>query len=221
MTDTPAAAREKGVLYDRSEVRQRIIGAHRAGWQIAVHAQGDAAIEFTLDCLEEAQKESPRDNARHRIEHCSVTTDAAVERIAALGVVPSPQGRFVGAVGDGQLALFDQDLPQIYRMRSYLDRGITVAGSSDRPCTEGTPLKGIHDMVNRKTDAGADFNPQEAVTAQQRCGPTRMVQRMRRTWTPGWVLLRKGWLRISQFCRRTRPASTRSAFAISTSLRPL
>lgn len=160
--------REKGVLYDRSEVRQRIIGAHRAGWQIAVHAQGDAAIEFTLDCLEEAQKESPRDNARHRIEHCSVTTDAAVERIAALGVVPSPQGRFVGAVGDGQLALFDQDrLPQIYRMRSYLDRGITVAGSSDRPCTEGTPLKGIHDMVNRKTDAGADFNPQEAVTAQQ------------------------------------------------------
>lgn len=159
---------EKGRLYDREDVRRRIVAAHAGGWQIAVHAQGDAAVDFTLDCLEQAQAANPRPDTRHRIEHCSVTSDDAVRRIAEMGIVPSPQGRFVGVVGDGLLELLDEDkLRSVYRMRSYLDRGITVAGSSDRPCTEGTPLKGIHDMVNRRTDTGAPFGPDEAITPQQ------------------------------------------------------
>ncbi len=155
-------------LYDRNEVSRRILGAHRAGWQIAVHAQGDAAIDFVLDCFEEAQQSSPRGDVRHRIEHCSVTSEQAVERMARLGVVPSPQGRFVGVVGEGLRDLLDDDqLRRTYRMRSYLDRGLTVAGSSDRPCTEGDPLRGIHDMVNRRTDRGTAFGDHEGVTAQQ------------------------------------------------------
>lgn len=159
---------EKGQLYDRADVRRRIIGAHMAGWQIAVHAQGDAAIDFTLDCIEEAHSLLPRDDTRHRIEHCSMTSEEAVNRIASMGIVPSPQGRFVGVVGDGLLTMFDDEaLSRVYRMRSYLERGIVVAGSSDRPCTEGTPLKGIHDMVNRCTDSGVPFGPGEAVTPQQ------------------------------------------------------
>lgn len=159
---------EKGQLYDKEDVRRRILGAHAAGWQIAVHAQGDAAIDFTLGCLEEAQGTMARADPRHRIEHCSMTSDDAVRRIAELGVVPSPQGRFIGIVGDGLRAMFDQDeLHGVYRMKSYLDAGITVAGSSDRPCTEGRPLDGIHDMVNRRTHSGVEFGSEEAVTPQQ------------------------------------------------------
>lgn len=151
--------------YDDDWLRRRMIDAHRSGWQLAVHAQGDAAIDFVLDCFEEALRRHPRPDARHRIEHASITTGQAVERMARLGVIPSPQGRFVGVVGDGLLEILEPtQLANTYRARSFLEAGIVLPGSSDRPCTEGVPLFGIHDMVNRRTDSGRPFGPGEALT---------------------------------------------------------
>ncbi|TWP38491.1 amidohydrolase [Leekyejoonella antrihumi] len=156
------------IQQDQQWLRTRMIEAHCAGWQLAVHAQGDSAIDFVLDCFEEALAIQPRRDHRHRIEHCSIATVEALERIAELGVVPSPQGRFVGLVGDGMLDLLSaEQLPNVYRAKSFLDRGITLPGSSDRPCSDGRPMRGIHDMVNRRTDSGASFNPQEAVSVEE------------------------------------------------------
>lgn len=154
--------------YDEQWIRRGLVEAHASGWQLAVHAQGDAAVDFVLDCIEQAQREHARRDPRHRIEHCSITTPEALERIVALGVVPSPQGRFVGVVGGALLDVLDEvQLANTYRGRSFLDRGITLPGSSDRPCTEGTPLAGIHDMVNRRTDTGVAFGPDEGISPQQ------------------------------------------------------
>lgn len=156
------------VHYDYDWLRQRIVDAHRSGWQLAVHAQGDAAIDFVLDCFEEALRRHPRRDPRHRIEHASVSTKEAVDRMARMGVIPSPQGRFVGVVGDGLLELLSPDqLSNTYRARSFLDAGIVLPGSSDRPCTEGNPMFGIHDMVNRRTDSGRPFGSQEALTVAE------------------------------------------------------
>jgi hypothetical protein len=55
----------------------------------------------------------------------------------------------------------------LYRQRSVLDAGVVLPGSSDRPVVAGAPLLGIHDMVNRRTAAGAPFNAGEAVTAEE------------------------------------------------------
>jgi predicted amidohydrolase YtcJ len=57
--------------------------------------------------------------------------------------------------------------PDCYRQRSFLDAGIVIPGSSDRPVVQGAPLLGIHDMVNQRTGSGAPFNPQEALTPEQ------------------------------------------------------
>lgn len=154
--------------YDMAWIRRRMIDAHAAGWQLAVHAQGDEAVDFVLDTIEEAQRVHPRLDPRHRIEHCSVTTAQALGRMARLGVIPSTQGRFIGVVGDGILERFDDTrLLDVYRGRSFLDRGLVLAASSDRPCTEGTPLLGIHDMVNRRSDSGRALNPAEALKPQE------------------------------------------------------
>lgn len=151
--------------YDLSWLRRRLIDAHRSGWQLAVHAQGDASIDFVLDCVEDAQARYPRTDARHRIEHASICSSAAVARMSRLGVIPNPQGRFVGVVGDGLLQRLDaEQLADTYRARSFMEAGLVLPGSSDRPCTEGTPMLGIHDMVNRCTDSGAPFGQHEALT---------------------------------------------------------
>ncbi|MGH3326353.1 MAG: amidohydrolase [Streptomycetales bacterium] len=149
-------------------LRDLIVRAHAYGWQIATHAIGDRAVQLVLDAYEEAQARVPRTDVRHRIEHCGVASAAQVARIAALGVVPVPQGRFIGEIGEGMLAALGPDrVRDCYRQRSFLDAGITVPGSSDCPVVDGAPLLGIHDMVNQRTDGGAPFNPAEAVTPEQ------------------------------------------------------
>lgn len=161
--DTPG---ERGFLQDDAEaLRTRILQAHRSGWRVAAHAIGDAAIDLVLDSVEEAQRRWPRSDVRHRIEHFGVARPDQVVRAASLGVVPVPQGRFVGEIGDGMLrALGPERAGWAYRYRSLLDAGITPPGSSDRPVVDGAPLRGMHDMVNRRTDGGQPCGPEEAVS---------------------------------------------------------
>jgi len=150
------------------ELRELLLKAHRNGWQIATHAIGDRAVSTVLDCYESAQREHPRPGARHRIEHCAVADESQLERIARLGVVPVPQGRFVNELGDGMAAALGPERTRsCYRQRSFLDRGIPLPGSSDRPVVDGAPLRGIADLVLRRTASGADFVPAETLTPLQ------------------------------------------------------
>ncbi|GAA3481677.1 amidohydrolase [Streptomyces yanii] len=154
--------------HEPEQIRQYIVEAHRCGWQIATHAIGDAALNVVLDAYEEAGRLHPRADARHRVEHAAVTSDAQVARIAALGLIPVPQGRFISEIGDGLIAALGPVRSQLaYRMRSFLDAGIELPGSSDAPVVAPDPLLSIHDMVNRHTSSGAPFAPSEAVTAHE------------------------------------------------------
>lgn len=153
---------------DPEELRDLIVRAHRGGWQIATHAIGDLAVTTVLDCYENALRDLPRQDHRHRIEHCGVADDDDLARIARLGVIPVPQGRFVNEIGDGMArALGPERTLGCYRQRSFLDRGIPLPGSSDRPVVQGAPLLGIADLVLRRTASGAPFAPDEALTPLQ------------------------------------------------------
>jgi predicted amidohydrolase YtcJ len=150
------------------ELRELIRRAHRAGWQIATHAIGDHAVATVLDCYEHALADVPRADHRHRIEHCGVVGDADLQRIARLGVIPVPQGRFVFELGDGMARALGPDRTRdCYRQRSFLDSGIALPGSSDRPVVTGTPLLGIADLVLRRTASGEAFTPDERITPLQ------------------------------------------------------
>lgn len=145
-----------------------ILAAHRSGWQVATHAIGDRAVSSVLDAYTEALQRYPRADHRHRIEHCGMCRPEDLARIASLGVIPVPQARFIGEIGDGMLdAIGPSRTADCYRQRSFLEAGITVPGSSDRPVVDGAPLLGIHDLVNQRTDGGRDFNPHEALSVQQ------------------------------------------------------
>ncbi len=150
------------------DLRRTIVGAHVAGWQVATHAIGDEAVRFVVDSYEEALSRKPRPDHRHRIEHCGITSDELLGRIARLGVVPVPQGRFVGEIGDGMLAaLGPERSAKAYRLGSFLRAGTILPGSSDRPVVTGRPLLGIQDMVCRRTGSGVPFGPAEALTAEE------------------------------------------------------
>ena len=159
----------RGLLqFPAEDLRRRIIGAHRAGWQVAAHAIGDAALDVVMGIFEEAQRLHPRPDARHRIEHLSVANDEQIRRVAALGLVPVPQGRFVYELGDGVARAMGPERTRIsYRVKALLDAGLEIPASTDAPVVGADPIQNVHDLVNRRTSSGADFVPEERISVAQ------------------------------------------------------
>ncbi|GAB3576339.1 amidohydrolase [Amycolatopsis endophytica] len=156
------------LLAEAEALRENILRGHENGWQIATHAIGDHALDVVLGAYEEAQKRLPRPGVRHRIEHVGISSDDQVARIVSAGVIPVPQGRFLSALGDGFLAaLGSERVEHAYRMRSFVDAGVELPGSTDAPVVPGEPLLSIHDMVNRRSASGAPIAPDEALTPAQ------------------------------------------------------
>ena len=51
---------------------------------------GDVTIDMVLNAYERMQREYPREDTRHRIEHCSLVNPELLTRIRAVGAVPTP-----------------------------------------------------------------------------------------------------------------------------------
>jgi predicted amidohydrolase YtcJ len=153
---------------DLDEISAAVQHAHAAGWQVALHAIGDLAVDSALDLLEQAQQAHPRPGVRNRIEHCGLVRPDQLDRMAALQVVAVVQPTFLYVSGaDYASVLGPQRAPWLYRGRSFLDHGITVAGSSDRPVTDGAPLRAIEFMVERRSKEGMVIGPDEAITIDE------------------------------------------------------
>lgn len=150
------------------ELATTIQRAHAAGWQIATHAIGDRAVETVLDAYAAALAAYPRSDHRHRIEHCGVLPPEDLARVTGLGLIPVPQGRFVNEIGDGMRAALGPERENwCYRLKSFVDAGCVLPGSSDRPVVNGAPLLGLVDMVRRRTAEGNLLGPAERLTPAQ------------------------------------------------------
>lgn len=159
-----------GSLYWESEeaFRSAILRAHRGGWQLGVHAQGDRAIDRVLDAYEAALEAVPRDDHRLRIEHCGGPRPDQVERIARLGVFVVGQPRYFHDAGDVWLAVLDAE--RAHRLQPYrelIDAGVRFALSSDAPVASLRPLDTIASAVLRSTVSGAVVGADQALTVEE------------------------------------------------------
>lgn len=75
-------------LYTPEELTELILPMHRRGWQIAVHANGDAGIETVLLAYEQIQRIMPRPDARHLIIHAQYATGNQLARMVRAGAYP-------------------------------------------------------------------------------------------------------------------------------------
>lgn len=152
-------------MMEPEELKARILRAHQLGFQLAIHAIGDAAIDLVLDGYEAAQQANPRDDARHRIEHCSIVDDGILARIAALGVIPIPGTSFLYYFRDAYLQNLGENRPRrAYGLASFARHGITAAASTDAPVVSPRATIGLQTMVTRRDQTGHAVGPEEAVT---------------------------------------------------------
>jgi predicted amidohydrolase YtcJ len=142
------------------------IDGHCAGWQMALHAIGDAAVDLAIEAFEKAQARTLRLDARHRIEHGGVIRDDQLERLARLGVTVVSQPSFVYDFGDRYADQLGAGRKAwLYRGQSLLDAGVRLVGSTDRPLP-GDPLRAIQTLVDRTSRTGEVISAQEKVSVQ-------------------------------------------------------
>lgn len=153
-----------GILYYSEEEIYNVLGlAHKLGYQITVHAQGDKAIEMYLNVVERALNEAPRKDHRHRIEHAGISTPDLQQRIKELGMIPIPNPPFHYEFGESYINNYGERVNYMYPARDFIDKGIIAAAGSDSPITDYNPLLGIHTAVNRKTSNGVPVGESQAV----------------------------------------------------------
>ena len=148
-------------------LKAKVRRAHDAGFQVGIHAIGDAAIVLVLDAYEEAQRANPRADTRHRIEHCSIVDDRILGRIRDLGVVPIPGTSFLRHFRDAYVNnLGEWRIGQAYGMASYARFGLIAAASSDAPVVPINPLAGIQTMMTRRDLFGQPVNLAEVISLE-------------------------------------------------------
>ncbi|HEX7121950.1 MAG TPA: amidohydrolase [Gemmatimonadaceae bacterium] len=149
-------------------MREKLIAAHRAGFQCCAHAIGDAAIELLIQTYEEAQQRYPRPNARHRIEHSSILRPDLIDRIVKLGAIPVPGTSFLYAFEKAYVQNLGYDrIRWAYAMRTFFDRGIVAPASTDAPVVSTNPMIGIQTMMTRRSEEGDVIWPEEAVSLEE------------------------------------------------------
>jgi len=140
-----------------------VLKAHRAGWQLAVHAIGDRAIESVLKAFSKALKRFPRRDHRHRIEHCSVLNPRLIRRMKKLGLVASVQPHFI--VSDFWVVdrVGAERARWVYPFKTLLKKGVVVSSGSDCPVEPINPLLGVWAAVARKSFSEESLTVEEAL----------------------------------------------------------
>lgn len=163
---------------------------HDQGWQLDIHAIGDAAIEQVLTGMEEAGATPDR---RHRIEHCGFVTRDQRRRMCARGILPVPQPVFVYEFGDLYVTNLGMERAlRSYPMRTWMDEGAHPSASSDAPVSTPDPFVNLFTMVTRRTNKGTVLGAEERLTADEAlhaytwCGAfSTFAERHRGTLSPG------------------------------------
>jgi len=160
---------ETGIfLSTREDTFAKFERFHAAGYQIAIHAQGDAAIGAVLDAFENVLGRTSKNPLRHRIEHCGNITEKQIQRAADMNLLVSSQPMFLSHLGDGFLDAFGPERGhRLYPYRSFINHGIRLAGASDSPVAPADPLLGIRDAVMRLTGSGAEIGPEERLSVSE------------------------------------------------------
>ncbi|WP_150525661.1 amidohydrolase [Roseibium sediminis] len=141
-------------LFDRTDFIEQIVEADRLGFQVAVHAIGDAGVRWTLDAYEEARRRNGQRDSRHRIEHIETLDPADLPRFAELGVIASVQPTHApgGYYPMEPIAtmLGEQRLRTAYATETLRQYGARIAFASDWPVAPLDPLLGIQTAMTRK-----------------------------------------------------------------------
>ena len=140
---------------------------HDAGWQMGIHAIGDAAIVLVVNTLADALERNPREDHRHYLNHFSMRPpDLTMELMAEHDIHITQQPNFTYTLEGRYAANLDGwRLNHNNPLRSPMEHGVTVAISSD--ILPIGPMVGLYAAVTRKGMSGQVYGPDEIITIEE------------------------------------------------------
>ena len=166
--DLAARCVRSGILfYEEDEARDLVRAAVERGMSVAIHAEGNVAIDRALRVLPPSRANRGVGVSPNRIEHFFFPDPDAVGRAGTLGLAVAVQPTISEWIGDQLLDIGLIGRQPFMPLRALLDAGLVVAGSSDAPVVDFDPLRGIRCAVERKTAKGRPLNDGQQVTVAE------------------------------------------------------
>ena len=149
----------------REELVETVKALHRDGNQLAIHANGDAAIDDVILAFREALKERPKADHRFRVEHAQMTREDQLDAYKELGITPSFFVSHTYYWGDVHRDIFQGPVRAAHTspLASALKRGMRFSIHLDTPVTPMSPLQAIWSAVNRLTREGKVLGPDQRI----------------------------------------------------------
>lgn len=155
------------IVMNEEPLYEHAIKAHKADWQIGIHANGDVGIDIALRVYERLQKEYKRTDPRFRLEHCTVINEDLIRRMQALNVIPNPFSTYVYFHGEKMVNYGADRLENMFALRSFLDAGIPVTQTSDYPPGPFEPMMALQSSVTRTDMRGTTWGPSQKITVEE------------------------------------------------------
>ena len=125
---------------------------HRNKFQIAIHAQGEVAIQGILDAFTKILYKYPRTNHRHRIEHNALITKEQIAQAEKLGITLSFFIDHIYYYGDKLEYIVGLERAERFMpIQSAISAGHNATIHTDNPATPIDPFRAISTAVMRKT----------------------------------------------------------------------
>lgn len=151
------------------ELAQWIKKYHSAGFQLAVHGNGDASIDDILDAFEQAQKASPKEDPRLILIHAQMAREDQLARMKTLGVTPSFFSAHTYYWGDmhRDITMGEERANRISPARTAIDQGLRFTSHLDTPIVPMSPLLSVWSVVNRLSATGKIIGADERIGVMQ------------------------------------------------------
>ena len=174
-TGTPESPSNRGLPRWTPELLGAMVTRLDAeGFQVHMHAIGDAAIRMGLDAVEAAHQRNGVRDARHHMAHIQLFDPADIPRFRRLGVIANFQALW--AYADSYITELTEPVlgPErshwLYPIASLMASGAVVVGGSDWSVSSVNPLDAIEVGITRRepgSTSGPAWIPQERVTLPQ------------------------------------------------------
>ncbi len=152
-----------------ADLRDLVLRYHTAGYQLAIHGNGDAAIDDILDAIAAAQIVTPRIDARHMLVHAQVLRRDQVRRLRELDVTPSFFTAHTWYWGDWhrRRSLGPARAADISPAGWARDAGLRFSLHADTPVTPMLPMQMLWSATQRQTQAGVVLGAHQRITRLQ------------------------------------------------------
>ena len=138
---------------DRKEELTEIVKyANERGLQVHMHAIGEGAANYALDCYEAAYKALPEIDARNAVAHLTYVTEDMPKRFAdnkVIAVVNPTWSTWKYGTKEDEIKVYGEtEARNMYKIKSFIDAGAVTSFHTD---SAGTPLEQIFVAATRRT----------------------------------------------------------------------